>query len=431
MNRHAPPERAPTDWRTQAMQKRIRRRYRAERRFRLLGLGAVALSAAFLALLLVTMAANGLRGFTRTEVLLPIDFPALALKLDRSQLGSPGADLALAGAELENAVKGAAVTAFGPGGDAMISDHAWLKVRDAIKTDPGLLDRRETIQVPASPEIDQALAGDASPQAEAGLAKLQARKAIERDFNLDFLTHSNSTDPTAVGIWGALKGSLMTMLVTFLIAFPVGVLSAVYLEEYAPRNRWTDLIEVSINNLAAVPSIIFGLLGLAVFLGTWQIGGQQFGPLLPRSAALVGGLTLALMIMPVIVIAARNAIKAVPPSIRDAALGIGASRVQVVFHHVLPLALPGILTGTIIGMARALGETAPLLLIGMRAFIVNPPGSLTEPTTVLPVQIFLWSDEVSRSFVEKTSAAILVLLLFLLAMNGLAIYLRNKFETRW
>src|SRR5204863_479976 len=184
-------------------------------------------------------------------------------------------------------------------------------------------------------------------------------------------------------------------------------------------------------NLAAVPSIIFGLLGLAVFLGTWQIGGHSFGPLLPRSAAVVGGLTLALMIMPVIVIASRNAIKGVPPSIRDAALGIGASRIQVVFHHVLPLALPGILTGTIIGMARALGETAPLLMIGMRAFIAAPPGGFEQPATALPVQIFLWSDEVSRGFVEKTSAAIIVLLVFLLAMNGIAIYLRNKFEKRW
>jgi len=215
---------------------------------------------------------------------------------------------------------------------------------------------------------------------------------------------------------------LLTMAVTLLLAFPIGTFAALYLEEYAPRNRWTDLIEVSINNLAAVPSIIFGLLGLAVFLGTFH---------LPRSAPLVGGLTLALMTMPVIVIAGRNAIKAVPPSIRDAALAVGASPVQVVFHHVLPLALPGIMTGTIIGMARALGETAPLLMIGMRAFIAAPPGGITDPATVLPVQIFLWSDEVSRGFIEKTSAAIIVLLVFLLAMNGLAIYLRNKFETRW
>jgi phosphate transport system permease protein len=268
------------------------------------------------------------------------------------------------------------------------------------------------------------------PRPKARCAKLQASGVRSRT-STGFPDESDSTDPVAVGIWGALKGSLLTMAVTFLIAFPVGVLSAIYLEEYAPRNRWTDLIEVSINNLAAVPSIIFGLLGLAVFLGSWSLFGHQFGPLCRARRRLVGGLTLALMIMPVIVIASRNAIKAVPPSIRDAALGIGASPIQVVFHHVLPLAMPGILTGTIIGMARALGETAPLLLIGMRAFIVTPPGGFTDPATVLPVQIFLWSDEVSRGFVEKTSAAIIVLLVFLLAMNGLAIYLRNKFETRW
>jgi phosphate transport system permease protein len=237
-----------------------------------------------------------------------------------------------------------------------------------------------------------------------------------------FLTGSDSTDPAMAGVWGALKGSFLTILVTIGLAFPIGVLSAVYLEEFAARNRWTDLIEVSINNLAAVPSIIFGLLGLAVFLNVLH---------LPRSAPLVGGLTLALMTMPVIVIAGRNAIKSVPPSIRDAALGVGASRMQVVFHHVLPLALPGILTGTIIGMARALGETAPLLMIGMRAFIAAPPQGITDPATVLPVQIFLWSDEVSRGFVEKTSAAIIVLLVFMLLMNGLAIYLRNRFERRW
>ena len=237
-----------------------------------------------------------------------------------------------------------------------------------------------------------------------------------------FLTGTDSTQAATAGIWGALKGSMLTILVTMVLAFPVGVLAAVYLEEFARRNRWTDAIEVSINNLAAVPSIIFGLLGLAVFLNFMH---------LPRSAPLVGGLTLALMTMPVIVIAGRNAIKSVPPSIRDAALGVGASQMQVVFHHVLPLALPGILTGTIIGMARALGETAPLLMIGMRAFIVAPPQGIADPATVLPVQIFLWSDEVDRAFVERTSAAIIVLLVFMLLMNGLAIYLRNRFERRW
>ena len=240
--------------------------------------------------------------------------------------------------------------------------------------------------------------------------------------SIEFLTASDSTEAASAGVWGALKGSFLTILVTMVLAFPVGVLSAIYLEEFAPRNRWTDMIEVSINNLAAVPSIIFGLLGLAVFLNVMN---------LPRSAPLVGGLTLALMTMPVIVIAGRNAITSVPPSIREAALGVGASKMQVVFHHVLPLALPGILTGTIIGMARALGETAPLLMIGMRAFIAVPPGGISYPATVLPVQIFLWSDEVDRSFVEKTSAAIIVLLVFMLLMNALAIYLRNRFERRW
>ncbi|NML06304.1 phosphate ABC transporter permease PstA [Sphingomonas sp. G-3-2-10] len=428
MNSAQPIDPTPTDWKGAAMQKRIRKRYAAERRFKAFGLAAVVLSAAFLAFLLVTMAANGARGFMRSEVALTMDFPALALPIDRTQLNTPGADLALSGAELENAVSGAAEAQHGEGA---ISDSAWLKVRDAIKADPSVLSRKEVFWVPASTGVENGLRSHAKPEEKAAADKLEAANALRTGFNADFLTSSNSIDPTAVGIWGALKGSLMTMLITFLIAFPIGVLSAVYLEEYAPKNRWTDLIEVSINNLAAVPSIIFGLLGLAVFLGSWSLFGYQFGPLFPRSAALVGGLTLALMIMPVIVIASRNAIKAVPPSIRDAALGIGASRVQVVFHHVLPLAMPGILTGTIIGMARALGETAPLLLIGMRAFIVQPPEGFTDPATVLPVQIFLWSDEVSRAFVEKTSAAIIVLLVFLLAMNGLAIYLRNKFETRW
>ena len=237
-----------------------------------------------------------------------------------------------------------------------------------------------------------------------------------------FLTGSDSTDAASAGVWGAVKGSFLTMLVTLALSFPMGVLAAIYLEEFSPRSRWVGLVEVSINNLAAVPSIIFGLLGLAVFINTLH---------LPRSSPLVGGLTLALMTMPVIVISGRNAIKAVPPSIRDAALAVGASRVQMVFHHVLPLALPGILTGTIIGMARALGETAPLLMIGMRAFVATPPGGVTDPSSVLPMQIFLWSDEIDKGFVQNTSAAIIVLLIFLLAMNGIAIYLRNRFENHW
>jgi phosphate transport system permease protein len=413
--------RVPTDWKAGVMQSRIRRRYAAERRFRLLGLLAVAISVAFLAFLLFTMISNGWRGFTETEVRLPIDLRQSGLTIDPAALQA-NPDETLAAADIEGATAAAADQAFGTDGARLLSDGAWLSVRDAIRDDPAILGRKAEIWVPAATAIDLAAKGDAAPEAEAKLAQLRQAGVVATGFNPGFLTNADSTDPTLVGIWGAFKGSLLTMAVTLVLAFPIGVLSALYLEEYATRNRWTDLIEVSINNLAAVPSIIFGLLGLAVFLNTFD---------LPRSAPIVGGLTLALMTMPVIVIAGRNAIKSVPPSIRDAALGVGASPVQVVFHHVLPLALPGILTGTIIGMARALGETAPLLMIGMRAFISAAPTGVSDPATVLPVQIFLWSDEVSRGFVEKTSAAIIVLLVFLLAMNGLAIFLRNKFERRW
>ena len=415
--------RLPTDWRSDAMQRRIRRRYTSERNFKLLGMLAILLSAGFLAFLVITMAWNGARGFTRSNVELPFDFPKLAIPLSPAALtGGGDVNSQFGAADLPGAVTRAAQAAFGPNGAATVSDSGWLTLRAAIKNDPSILSRKVTLAIPGSPALDVAESGHGDPAMRALYRNLKAKDAVSRDFNLAFLTDSDATDPTQAGIWGAFKGSLLTMLVTLILAFPVGVLSAVYLEEYAPRNRWTDLIEVSINNLAAVPSIIFGLLGLAVFLNTFN---------LPRSAPLVGGLTLALMTMPVIVIAGRNAIKSVPPSIRDAALGVGSSPIQVVFHHVLPLALPGIMTGTIIGMARALGETAPLLMIGMRAFIATPPSGISDPSSVLPVQIFLWSDEISRGFIEKTSAAIIVLLAFLLTMNGAAIYLRNRFETRW
>ncbi|MGZ8346116.1 MAG: phosphate ABC transporter permease PstA [Allosphingosinicella sp.] len=412
----------PTDWNGPEMRRRIRRRYAAERRFRLLGLAAILLSAGFLAFLLVTMLAKGVGGFTRTEVRLDVNFANSSLFIDPAAVRGFGADQALANADFDRVLNEAAVAQFGEGGAGLFSEGAWLRIRDAVRDDPSILGRTASLWLPASTAIDMAAKSRGEPAAERIQQGLADAGRLRTGINWVFLKGADSTDPSQVGIWGAFKGSLLTMIVTLLIAFPIGVLSAVYLEEYAPRNRWTDMIEVSINNLAAVPSIIFGLLGLAIFLNFMH---------LPRSAPLVGGLTLALMTMPVIVIAGRNAIKSVPPSIRDAALGIGASRIQVVFHHVLPLALPGILTGTIIGMARALGETAPLLMIGMRAFVATPPGGFTDPASVLPVQIFLWSDEVSRGFVEKTSAAIIVLLVFLLAMNGLAIYLRNKFERRW
>lgn len=415
-------KRTPTDWTAPERTARLAGRYRSERRFRALGLCAIVISALFLALLLWSMTASAVGGFKRTEVALPIDFPAMGLAIDTARLSAPDAAQALAASGLPEAVNVAAMQAYGPDGAELISDGGWTDVRDALIADPGLVSRKATLSIPASDDLSAAARGEGAPAMRQRHAELAAKGAISNGFDPGFLSRSDATDPGQVGIWGALKGSMLTMLVTLLLAFPIGVLAAVYLEEYARKNRWTDLIEVSINNLAAVPSIIFGLLGLAVFLSFMG---------LPRSAPLVGGMTLALMTMPVIVISGRNAIKAVPPSIRDAALAVGASRVQVVFHHVLPLALPGILTGTIIGMARALGETAPLLMIGMRAFVASPPDSITAPSSVLPVQIFLWSDEVSRGFVERTSAAIIVLLLFLLAMNGLAIYLRNRFETRW
>ena len=419
-------ERKPTDWSGPAMQARVRRRYRSEKIFRFIGFLAVSLSVAFLAFLLFNMLSNGLSGFRQTEVSVPVTLDAETLMLTKEQLQGPDALQALAGADLEGVVIRGVTSAYGDKGISYVSEGAWLRVREALQDDPALLGQKVNMWLPASSNLDLIYKGkiepEMAPDAAQAYQQLKARDQIRSAFNWHFLTGADSTDPTLVGIWGAFKGSLLTMVVTLSICFPIGVLAALYLEEYAPKNAWTDFIEVSINNLAAVPSIIFGLLGLAVFLNFMNM---------PRSAPIVGGLTLALMTLPVIVIAGRNAVKSVPPSIRDAALGIGASPVQVVFHHVLPLALPGILTGTIIGMARALGETAPLLMIGMRAFIAAPPTGITTPATVLPVQIFLWSDEVSRGFIEKTSTAIIVLLVFLLAMNGLAIYLRNKFERRW
>ncbi len=409
-------------WADGSMQKRVARRYAAERRFRALGFIAVATSVAFLAFLLFTMASKGIGGFTHTEARLQLDLPKSDVLIDPATLKGPDAAQIVAQANIEGALTQAATATYGPAAAEMYGESGVRELGRKLIADPTLLSHPAEAWLPVSGKVDVAAKGDGAPEQEAIVAAIKAKDGLRRTFNLDFLTASDATDPSAVGVWGALKGSFLTIIVTMGLAFPIGVLTALYLEEFARRNRWTDLVEVSINNLAAVPSIIFGLLGLAVFLNIMN---------LPRSAPLVGGLTLALMTMPVIVIAGRNAIKSVPPSIRDAALGVGASKMQVVFHHVLPLALPGILTGTIIGMARALGETAPLLMIGMRAFIATPPGGIADPATVLPVQIFLWSDEVDRSFVEKTSAAIIVLLIFMLMMNGLAIYLRNRFERRW
>jgi phosphate transport system permease protein len=306
-------------------------------------------------------------------------------------------------------------------------------VRRTLLDDRDLIGKIESIWVLADDDVDMLVKGHIDRQVPederrlkdnqlAWIDKLVADGRLRKSFNTNFFTNGDSREPETAGIWGALMGSLYTLVVTLLLSFPIGVAAAVYLEEFAPKNRWTDIIEVNINNLAAVPSIVFGLLGLAVFL-------NFFG--LPRSAPLVGGLVLTLMTLPTIIIASRASLKSVPPSIREAALGVGASKNQMVFHHVLPLALPGMLTGTIIGMAQALGETAPLLMIGMVAFIVDIPGGFTEPSTVLPVQIYLWADSPERAFVERTSAAIMVLLGFLITMNALAVVLRKRFEKRW
>jgi phosphate transport system permease protein len=298
---------------------------------------------------------------------------------------------------------------------------------------PALIGQTLSLWVPADDDVDMLLKGHIKREGAESERRLKDNQLrwidqmweqgrMEKRFNTTFFTAGDSRDPELAGIWGAVSGSFLTLIVTLLLSFPIGVAAAVYLEEFAPKNHLTDIIEVNINNLAAVPSIVFGLLGLAMFI-------NLFG--LPRSAPLVGGLVLSLMTLPTIIIASRAALKSVPPSIREAALGVGASPQQAMMYHVLPLAMPGILTGTIIGMAQALGETAPLLMIGMVAFIVDIPGNVFDPSTVLPVQIFLWADSPERAFVERTSAAIMVLLTFLIAMNAIAVVLRKRFERRW
>ncbi|GAA4037350.1 phosphate ABC transporter permease PstA [Parerythrobacter jejuensis] len=420
MNNTAPSPDA--EKRKAAFEKRLAERYSAEKRFKFLGLAAITFSVMVLVVLLGNMLYNGVAGFQRDELRVTVNLAESGISGDSNTLALPNAVQSLELQGLPDVVSFAAEQSLGAEGAQQISAEGWREVADRVIANPALLSEETTFWLAASGDLAQGVNGEGSPEIQQLAEQLQANGHLESNFDFGFLTRSDATDPQQVGIWGALKGSILTMIVTLLLAFPIGVLAALYLEEYAPKNRWTDVLEVSINNLAAVPSIIFGLLGLAVFL--WMF--PNF-----RSAPIIGGMTLALMTMPVIVISGRNAIKAVPPSIRDGALAVGASPVQVVFHHVLPLALPGILTGTIIGMARALGETAPLLMIGMRAFVATPPDGFTSPATVLPVQIFLWSDEIDRGFIERTSAAIIVLLLFLLLMNGLAIYLRNKFEKSW
>jgi phosphate transport system permease protein len=416
--------------------KSLRRRYRSERLFRGLGMLAVLLGVLAVFGLFGKIISDGWTVFRQAYVTLEVFYDPAVIDPD----GGRAAET-LATADYQALIKAALRTKF-PEVEGrsnlrelyqLVSTGAFLPLQRAVVANPRLIGTMTVVNVPADDAVDMLVKGQTqrdSPEGERGLSdsqvawvdRLIAARALELRFNREFFGNGDSRDPEQAGVRGALVGSLLTLGLTLLLSFPIGVAAAIYLEEFARRNRFTDLIEVNINNLAAVPSIVFGLLGLAVFIGL-------FG--MPRSAPLVGGLVLSLLTLPTIIIASRSALKAVPPSIREAALGMGASPVQTVMHHVLPLAMPGMLTGAIIGMARALGESAPLLMIGMVAFIVDIPGSLTDSSTALPVQVFLWSDLPERAFMARTSGAIIVLLIFLLAMNATAVYLRNRFEKRW
>ncbi len=412
------------------------KRYAAERRFRWYGRFAIGLGLLFLALLFTSIVGNGYSAFMQTFVRLDVTFDVGLLDPEGKRNAQQ-----LATADYGGLVKKSLREMFPEVSQrrdkralyALVSSGADFALRDLVLSDPGLIGTRQSVWVPADDDVDMFMKGHIdreAPQTDrrikdnqlAWLDRLQTEGRIEKRFNTTFFTAGDSREPELAGIRSALTGSLLTLLVTLVLSFPIGVAAAVYLEEFAPQNRLTDIIEVNINNLAAVPSIVFGLLGLAVFINLFGI---------PRSAPLVGGLVLTLMTLPTIIIASRAALKSVPPSIREAALGIGASPMQTILYHVLPLAMPGMLTGTIIGMAQALGESAPLLMIGMVAFIVDVPTGVFDPSTVLPVQIYLWADSPERAFVERTSAAIMVLLSFLIVMNSLAVILRKRFERRW
>lgn len=421
---------------SQDAHRRIRRRYRAERMFRACGVAAIAFALLALVSLLGSITVQALSVFQRSAIRLEVELDPELLdplgdgSVESRELANYSQPARLALRELLPEVSGRRDRRAA---NQLLSVGAEYAVRDFVDAHPDALGTRQRLTLPLSDDADLYLAGGVaagldeddrkiSDQQIAWLDRLAADGHVVQAWNFEFLTSGDSREPELAGVQGAVRGSLLTLLVTFLLSFPVGVAAALYLEEFAPRNRFTDIVEVNINNLAAVPSIVFGLLGLAVFL-------NLFG--LPRGAPIVGGLVLALMTLPTIIISARAALGAVPPSIREAALGVGASPTQAVLHHVLPQAVPGILTGTIIGMARALGETAPLLMIGMVAFIADLPTSPTDPSTVLPVQIFLWSDAPERAFAARTAAAILVLLGFLISMNAAAVWVRRRFETRY
>ena len=416
------------------VQRSLKKRYRAEKRFKAYGIVSISIGLLALVGLFVEVIGNGIGAFRQTYVQLEIEFDPDILEIDDASNAQQ-----LSAANYGGIVLNGLKKRFPEVKDrkqrrllkGLVSVGANYYLRDKLAANPALLGTTQTLWLLADDDIDtyyksvladDPFTGRLTEQQQGWITSLIEKQQIRTQFNTLFFTSGDSAEPEQAGILSALVGSLLTLVVTLVLSFPIGVAAAIYLEEYAKTNRFTDFIEVNINNLAAVPSVIFGLLGLAIFL-------NFFG--MPRSIPLVGGFVLTLMTLPTIIIASRAAIKAVPPSIREAALGMGASKMQMILHHVLPLAMPGMLTGAIIGMAQALGETAPLLMIGMVAFIVDVPGSLTDPSTVLPVQIFLWADSPERAFVEKTSAAIMVLLTFLITMNILAIWLRKKLERRW
>ena len=413
----------------------LKSRRRQETSFKLLGMAAIFMALFFLASLMFSILSKGLPGFFQYYITLEVE-------LDRERLDPAGdlSDQSLFDGQAKKIIQEAILAETGAkkrkekkAARKLLSNGSDLRLVSYVKANPELLNSRQLVKFALDDDADSYFRGfvkKQTPEKQRRLSdlqidyldQLQADGLVSYEISDYLFFGSASRNAEMAGIKGAAIGSLLTLVVCFVIAFPIGVATAVYLEEFAPKNKITELIEININNLAAVPSVVFGILGLAIFINI-------FG--MPRSIPLVGGMVLALMTLPTIIISSRAAIKAVPPSIRDGALGVGASKVQATMHHVVPLAIPGMLTGTIIGMAQALGETAPLLMIGMVAFIVDIPGGVTDPGTVLPVQIFMWADFAERMFIQKTSSAIIILLSFLIIMNGGAIWLRKKLERRW
>jgi phosphate transport system permease protein len=429
--------RPPSPHRSAAAAARTRQRQWFERLFRACGAAAISLGLLFVVALFASIISKGYTAFWQTKVRLDLDFSPAVLGASSSQ---PNAK-ELGELDYAAVIRESLLREFPEVVErrerrdlaGLVSSGASFVLRDLVRAEPSVIGTQRSLWLTADDEVDMFVKGTFDrnlPEGErrikdrqiAWIDQLQAHGRIEKQFNSDFFTSGDSREPELAGLGGAFMGSVYTLLLTLLMSFPLGVAAALYLEEFAPKSRWLDLVEVAINNLAAVPSIVFGLLGLALFINFFD---------LPRSSSMVASLVLTLMTLPVIIIASRAALRSVPSSIRQAALGMGASKRQAVLHHVLPLALPGMLTGAIVGMARALGETAPLLMIGMVAFLVNVPGGVTEPATLLPVQIYLWADSPERAFAERTSAAIIVLLVFLMLMNSLAVVLRQRFERRW